>query len=226
MINILNNIDIIMNDSIIQPLNTPKQAVIFLHGYGANGHDLLNLSPYFEDGLDHTVFCSPNAPNICEQNSQGYQWFSLESWLPELFLKGAAQSTPYLLAYIKQIQSKYYLSESQITLIGFSQGAMMSLYIALNHLYHLKAVVSFSGMLLNTPDIKKSQTPLLLIHGAQDSIVPMQASIEAHKILSALNYQVQLLTIDGLAHSIDQKGLDVAQEFLQRCQKYDTLTTS
>jgi len=215
-----------MNDPIIEPLNTPKQAVIFLHGYGSNGDDLLNLSPYFEDGLNHTVFCSPNAPNICEQNPQGYQWFSLQNWLPELFLKGAAQSAPYLLSYINHIQSKYDLTQNQITLIGFSQGAMMSLYIALNHLYNLKAVISFSGMLLNTPDIKKSQTPLLLIHGAQDSVVPMQASIEAHRILSALDYQIQLFTINGLAHSIDQKGLNTAQEFLQKCQNYDTLLTS
>ena len=71
---------------IIEPSsgNQPKQVVIFVHGYGADGNDLIGLANYFKGNLPDTVFLSPHAPEACPMNPAGYQWFDLTSRDPAI----------------------------------------------------------------------------------------------------------------------------------------------
>ena len=71
----------------------PGHLVILLHGYGADGNDLIGLAPAFGPLMPDTVFYAPNAPQACEGNPFGYQWFPVSRLDPALALAGAVQLT-------------------------------------------------------------------------------------------------------------------------------------
>ena len=68
--------------------NKVKNAVVFLHGYGANGNDLINIGYQWKENFKNTVFISPNAPFKCEWGGESYQWFDLTSTAPEKIGQG------------------------------------------------------------------------------------------------------------------------------------------
>ena len=108
----------------------PESMVILLHGLGSNGQDLIDLAPYWADALPNTIFLSPDAPFPCDMAPYGFQWFSLQSRAPQDMLGGAKAATSTLQDYIKEMLTKYELPPSKLALVGFSQGTMMSLYVA------------------------------------------------------------------------------------------------
>jgi phospholipase/carboxylesterase len=73
-----------LNGPILEPASgkTPKQLVIFVHGYGADGNDLIGLASYFQNILPDALFLSPHAPDPCPMNPAGYQWFDFSSTDP------------------------------------------------------------------------------------------------------------------------------------------------
>ena len=148
-----------------------KQLVIFLHGVGADGNDLIGLAPYFQQVLPDARFISPNAPFPFDMAPQGYQWFSLQDFTEEARLAGADRAAPILNAFIDSELAKDGLSEENLALIGFSQGAMMSLHVGLRREKQLAAIISYSGLLVGKERLEteiKSKPPVLLTHGTVD----------------------------------------------------------
>jgi phospholipase/carboxylesterase len=200
---------------------TTKQLIIFLHGYGSNGDDLIGLAPYFAAVLPDATFISPNAPQACEIGF-GYQWFSLGGWQPgmdwptkawpEIIASGKILDT-WLDAQLK----KYELKDHQLALIGFSQGTMMSLHVGLRRAAALGGIVGYSGALMAPDHLAADITarpPVMLIHGEQDPVVPFYEMAAAEKVLRANNVPVQTLARPGLPHSIDDAGIIAAAQFL------------
>lgn len=199
-------------------LAAPKQLVIMLHGYGADGEDLLGLAPYLAANWPDGLFVSPDAPDACEINPVGRQWFSLADWTPAKVLAGAQTAMPVLNSFIDEQLNKYRLHPKQCILLGFSQGAMLALYTALRRTPPIGGVISFAGMLLdaeNTPTQIRSNIPVLLVHGTADQVVPFHAMQQAETYLGISNVPYNAHAIDGLGHGIDPEGLSAAQEFLQ-----------
>jgi phospholipase/carboxylesterase len=198
---------------------TPKQLVVFLHGYGSNGEDLISLAPYWADLLPDAEFASPNAPFPCEQNPfGGFQWFGLEDRSAEMRLGGTRAAATHLDAFLDAALKARGLDESKLALVGFSQGTMMSLHVGPRRAVAPAAIVGFSGALI-APDALtaelKSKPPVLLVHGMADPVVPFAAMGTAAQALQALGLKVEAIARPGLPHSIDQEGLARGGRFLQ-----------
>ena len=200
----------------------PESMVILLHGLGANGMDLIGLARYWDQLLPDTIFLSPDAPFPCDMAPVGYQWFSLQEWTPESILKGVEQAAPILQSYIDDMLAKYELTDDKLALAGFSQGTMMSLYVGPRRKNKIAGVLGYSGALvggdgLSAPAIHK--IPVHLIHGDVDMVVPLSAYRTAHDSLSANGFAVTGGITHGLAHGIDDDGIESGAAFLSRVLK-------
>ena len=194
--------------------------VIFLHGYGADGADLLGLADPLSEHLPDTVFVAPNAPEQCTGNPMGFQWFPIP-WIDgsseEESERGMMQAVEDLSAYIDATMEEEGVSEAETILVGFSQGTMMALHIAPRRADQFAGVVAFSGRLLRPEllaDEAKSKPPVVLIHGDQDDVVPPISMPEAGDALQEAGFPVFGHVMKGTGHGIAPDGLGVALSFI------------
>ncbi|WP_142847797.1 alpha/beta hydrolase [Telmatospirillum sp. J64-1] len=195
----------------------PKQLVIFLHGVGSDGNDLIALAPYFAQALPDAEFLSPNAPQPFDMAPFGFQWFSLQDRSPEAIGAGVRQTLPVLNAFIDAELEKRGLTDADLALVGFSQGTMMSLHAALRRPRACAVVVGYSGLLADPESLPgeiKSRPPVLLIHGEADDVVPFGLHPAAVEALERAGVPVLAMTRPGLGHSIDQEGLVAGIRFV------------
>jgi phospholipase/carboxylesterase len=195
----------------------PRQLVLLLHGLGADGHDLIGLAPHLAQLLPDAVFVSPHAPFPCDMGPFGRQWFSLQDRNPNVMLAAVQASAPILNAFIDAELARFGLSDDKVALVGFSQGTMMSLYVALRRATAVAGVLGYSGALVG-PDLLareiKSRPPVMLIHGDADPIVPFAAMGLAEQTLRSAGVPVETMRRPGLPHSIDEEGLEAGGNFL------------
>ncbi len=196
-----------------------KRLVIFLHGLGSNGDDLISLAELMN--VPDTHFISPNAPFAFDMAPFGYQWFSLTQMNFALMLEGAQIAAPILNHFIDHQRDRFNLTDADIALVGFSQGTMMSLYTGLRRPAPLAGVVGYSGALLGTELSAEitAKPPVCLIHGMADMVVPFAAMGMADATLRAQNISVESHARPGLGHGIDEQGIDFANAFLKKCFK-------
>ena len=195
--------------------------VIFLHGYGADGNDLFGLAQALAPHLPNTAFRSPNAPERCAVNPMGYQWFPI-SWLdgsPESAMKeGAERAAKTLHAYLDETLEEEGLTPDRVAIVGFSQGTMMSLNVVLRRPEPVAALVGFSGRLVEIDGTGPitSKPPVLLVHGDQDEMVPVDSIHEAREALAKEGVNVSWHISQGVGHGIAPDGLGLALEFMRR----------
>lgn len=196
----------------------PKSVIIFLHGVGADGENLIGLAPYMAQTFPDTVFHSPNAPFGFDMYPQGYQWFSLNDRSPEKMLHGVNEAAPILNKYIDQVLAEYKLDESKLALVGFSQGTMVALHAAVRRDKKIAGLVGFSGMLL-APELLASEAKvkpdICLIHGNEDDVVPHKMLAAAERALQKEGFHAEAHTRPFLPHSIDMGGIEIATKFLK-----------
>ena len=198
-----------------------KQVVVFLHGYGADGADLLGLADTLAPHMPDTVFVAPNAPETSLGNPMGYQWFPIP-WLDGSSEEDAAISMANavsdLNAFLDQVLLDEILTADRMVLFGFSQGTMMSLHVAPRRPDEVAAVVGFSGRLLEPEllnDEVLSRPPVLLVHGDKDEMVPPENLPEAAEALQAAGFDVFAHVMKGTGHGIAPDGLSVAIAFMR-----------
>lgn len=197
----------------------PKELVILLHGLGADGNDLISLAPLFAQVLPEAVFVSPHAPFPCDMAPFGRQWFSFQDRDPAAVLAGARLAAGHLDAFIDAELERAGLPDARLALIGFSQGTMMALHVALRRPRPCAAVIGYSGALL-APELLaeevKSRPPVLLVHGDADEIVPFESLAAAEQALRAHGFLVHGEARPGLGHGIDEAGLHLGAAMLKQ----------
>jgi phospholipase/carboxylesterase len=199
-----------------------RSIVVFLHGYGANGADLLGLADPLGEHLPDTLFIAPDAPEHCAGSPMGYQWFPIP-WIDgsseEESRRGMLSAVDDLNAFLDAVMVDEDVLPEQVVLFGFSQGTMMSLHVAPRRDDPVAGVVAFSGRLLE-PDLLEdevtSRMPILLVHGDQDDVVSVQALPEAAEALQSAGFKEVFAHIQkGTAHGIAPDGLSVALAFMR-----------
>lgn len=191
--------------------------VVFCHGYGADGNDLIDLGRHWQRLLPTAAFASPHAPERCAMSPMGYQWFAITRMQPEEMLRGVERAAPVLNAFIDAELARHGLDGSRLALVGFSQGTMMSLHVGLRRPVPPAAIVGFSGALPGAerlPDEIVGRPPVLLVHGDADDMIPVQALHAAANGLGAAGVAVRWHVSHGVGHGIAPDGLELAGKFL------------
>ncbi|MBR9839949.1 MAG: prolyl oligopeptidase family serine peptidase [Rhodobacteraceae bacterium] len=199
-----------------------RSCVVFLHGYGANGADLLGLAEPMGEHLPDTLFVAPDAPEACAGAPFGFQWFPIP-WIDgsseEESMQGMGRAVEDLNAFLDALMVDEDLLPEQVALFGFSQGTMMALHVAPRREDEFAGVVAFSGRLLQPEllaDELVSRPQILLVHGDQDDVVPPESLPAAAEALQGAGWKEVYAHIQkGTAHGIAPDGLGVALAFLR-----------
>jgi phospholipase/carboxylesterase len=202
-----------------------RELVVFLHGYGADGNDLIDIGRAWQQYLPRAAFVSPHAPEPCGQAPVGRQWFPLTFRDPNERWRGVNKAAPQLEQFIDAELGRHKLPPSALALVGFSQGTMMALHAGLRRATAPAAIVGYSGLLVTPPEETEldafassitSRPPVLLVHGDRDDLIPVQALFQAAQGLAALELAAEWHVSAGVGHGIDTEGLRHGGEFLAR----------
>jgi phospholipase/carboxylesterase len=195
----------------------PQQLVVLCHGVGADGHDLLDLAPYFARVLPHAFFAAPDAPEPYDMAPYGRQWFSIGDLDPAKLGEGVRRAQKHLDAFIDSELLR--LGVTDYALLGFSQGAMTALFTGLRRAAGPQAILAYSGALIGPESLRaelKSKPAVLLAHGAEDDLVPAFRSDDAYKTLRGCGVPVEKMIVPGLGHGLDEAGMQAGAALLQR----------
>jgi len=209
-----------------------QQLVVFLHGYGADGKDLIEIGRQWRNWLPDAAFVAPNAPEPCAMAPSGRQWFALSAqrandaataadrW------SGVVKAAPSLDAFLDAELARLGLDESRLSLVGFSQGTMMALHVGLRRQRAPATILGYSGVLVGPEhlgeakarDARGGPPPILLVHGDQDAMIPLEVLFISSEELAKADFPVQWHLSIGIGHGIDNAvlrhgGLFIAKGF-------------
>ena len=215
----------------IQPGSGRARAlVVFLHGYGADGNDLIEIGRQWRTLLPDAAFASPNAPERCPASPMGRQWFALANRPPddpageEERWQGVVRARGAIDAFLDGELSRLGLDESRLALVAFSQGTMMALHVGLRRRLAPAALLGYSGTLVGADrlgeatarDSRGAPPPVLLVHGDQDPLIPIEAMFAAADALASADIPTQWHVSFGVGHGIDGGGLSHGGQFLAK----------
>jgi phospholipase/carboxylesterase len=198
---------------------TARSLVVFLHGYGADGNDLIGLGREWSAALPSTAFVSPHAPELCAAAGMGRQWFALTMRDPSEFARGVARARPALDVFLDAELARHGLDESACALVGFSQGTMLALHVGPQRKRRLAGILGYSGLLADPKALaadKVQKPPIMLIHGDRDDLIPVAAIFSAAQGLAAAEIPVEWHISPGIPHGIGPDGLQLGLAFLKR----------
>ena len=193
------------------------QAVILLHGYGADGSDLISLGQHWSELLPDATFIAPNAPNPCAGSPFGFEWFPLNVDRIAGRIDGAKQAAPVIREFLDDLWEQTGIAPDRTVLAGFSQGAMMALHVGTSLDRELAGLIAFSGAFVPADGFAAgglARPPVTLVHGELDQVVDPDLSRQAATELRDAGFEVTLHISPNTAHGIAPDGLEVATSFL------------
>lgn len=194
-----------------------KGLVVLLHGYGADGNDLIDIAAIWSEELPDLAFASPHAHQPCAINPMGRQWFPLTTRDDAERWDGVTAARPEVDEFLDAELAACGLGNDRLVMVGFSQGTMMSLHVGLRRAAQIAGIIGYSGLLAGVDHLGEvtARPPVTLIHGDRDPILPISHMHEANKALGAAGFDVTTTTCPGLAHGIDRQGLAVGLNALK-----------
>ena len=194
--------------------------LVFLHGYGANGADLLGLADVLAPHLPDTVFLAPDAPGRIAGMPFGLQWFSIPRFDGSSQAEaaaGLAEANDDVNAFLDQNLAAEGVSDASLAVLGFSQGAMMALHTAPRRAKTMAGVVAISGRLIRPEKLAaeaRVKPPVLILHGDRDEVVPFGEMKIAGEALTAAGFETYGHVMQGSGHGIAPDGVSAALGFL------------
>jgi phospholipase/carboxylesterase len=195
---------------------TADALVVLLHGYGANGDDLIALADFWQVRLPSAVFVAPNAPEDIAGMPGALQWFPLTLRDPSEYWRGVVAARPAVDRFLDAELARYRLGPDRLVLVGFSQGTMMALHVGLRRTVAPAAIVGFSGLLAGPEHLAEATAhpPILLIHGEADDLIPVDVIHIAREQLAKAGHLVEWHIREQLGHGIDPVGQAIAGHFI------------
>ncbi|HEY8578532.1 MAG TPA: phospholipase [Beijerinckiaceae bacterium] len=201
-----------------------RQLVVFLHGYGASGDDLIAIGSQWAAALPDAAFVSPSAPEPCEHMAEGRQWFRLTDRNPHERWAGCVSAAPHIDAFLDAELAARGLGDDALALVGFSQGAMMALHVGLRRRRPPAGILAYSGVLVGPEKLEEAVAgrgpqdlpAIFLVHGSHDDVIPAEALFSSAGALAEAGVPAQWRLCMGLAHGIDGSGLHHGAVWLAR----------
>tara|TARA_B100001173_G_scaffold89059_1_gene76537 strand:- start:212 stop:871 length:660 start_codon:yes stop_codon:yes gene_type:complete len=197
----------------------PKQAVILCHGYGGSGEDISHLAMNWQRFLPDTIFLCPNAPEVCEINPAGFQWFDLSTGKEELILEKSLKAEEKLSIFLDEVLDNFNLQSNDLSLVGFSQGCMMAIQVGLKKIIKVNSIVGYSGKIINQEHLSKnisSKPNIFLMHGDSDTVVPPMYLLESKEYLNKHGLKIKTKLFKNCEHHIPVEGSSLGLEFLRK----------
>lgn len=197
----------------------PQRLVIFLHGVGSDGEDLIQLAPMLQDLLPDAAFVSPHAPFPFDMAPMGRQWFSFRDDSPAAINSAVAENYVHFDRFLDTEMARTGISADRVAIVGFSQGGMIALHTALRRPEPPAALLALSTVLAaptRLPEEIRCRPPVLLVHGDQDPVLPVDYCRESARVLEANEVPAETHVLKGRGHEIDQEGLQLIRDFLAR----------
>ena len=204
-----------LNGPINHSRSVTEQLIFFIHGWGSDGNDLIQISHLWEKEINNTTFLAPHGPESCPQNPNGRQWFDILTDNRAKMYQDIEFSFSLLNEYIDNQLEKYNLGKEDFFLVGFSQGTMLALHASVRR--KCKGVVGYSGAFIegDLPD-KVFKNDILLVHGKLDAVVPVQRMKKAETSLINLSDKLETKVYEQLEHSINEEGLSLGCSFIKK----------
>jgi len=199
--------------------NKPQQAIILCHGYGGDGKDISSLAINWQRFLPNAIFLCPNAPEVCDINPSGYQWFDLSNEKEEIILEKSLVAEKKLSLFIDQVLDNLQLEPNNLALVGFSQGCMISIQTGLKKNKKINCLIGYSGKIINQKHLKdniNSQPKIYLMHGENDTIVPPTHLLESKEYLFNQGIKIKTKLFKNCEHRIPVEGSSLGLEFLRK----------
>jgi len=199
--------------------NKPKQVIVLCHGYGGDGKDISALAINWQRFLPDAIFISPNAPEVCTINSQGYQWFDLTSEKEDEIHEKSLAAEKKLNIFLNQILDDLQLEPISLAMVGFSQGCMMSIQTALKKSKKINCLLGYSGKIINQKHLSdniNSKPKIFLMHGANDTIVSPTHLLEAKEYLVSHGLKIKIKMFKNCEHRIPIEGSSLGLKFLKK----------
>ena len=213
--------DYIFNTNIIEPLSKlkPKQIIVLCHGYGGDGKDISTLAINWRRFLPDAIFLSPDAPEVCSISPRGFQWFDLSEEKEEIILEKSLIAEEKLNKFLDQILDNYQLQSNNLALIGFSQGCMIGMQVALKKKQAINCLIGYSGKIMNKKNLSDnivSKPKIFLMHGENDTIISPVHLLEAKEYLNKHDIKIKTKIFKNCEHRIPQEGISLGLEFLKK----------
>jgi phospholipase/carboxylesterase len=210
-----------LNTTILNPTSKdkPKNAVILCHGYGGDGKDISLLASYWRTYLPETIFICPDAPEKCAVSPSGFQWFDLRDQSHDQVLTKSLVAETKLNKFIDEVKKNNKFSSSQIALVGFSQGCMLSLQTGIKRKDKISCILGYSGRIISTNHLEKninSRPNIILMHGDKDEIVPLDCLLEAKDFFIKNNYDIETKIFKNCEHRIPTEGSSLGLDFIKK----------
>ena len=211
----------ILDVTSVSPLskNKPRQAIVLCHGYGGDGKDISTLAINWQRFLPDAIFLCPNAPEVCTDNPQGYQWFDMTSKKEEEMFEKSLMAEEKLNTFLDQVVNNFQLESSKLALVGFSQGCMMSIQAGLKRKEQINCIIGYSGKVINQKHLSgniNSRPKIFLMHGENDTIVSPTYLLEAKEYLKKQGINVKTKMFKNCEHRIPVEGSSLGLGFLKK----------
>jgi phospholipase/carboxylesterase len=195
--------------------NTSKKpAIILIHGYGSHADDLFAFTPYLPK--NHTVIAL-QAPLELAFNS--YAWYPLytkEDGTLDSELEAAWGAVDLIKKNIALLIDKYHLNALDISLLGFSQGAILSWALAFSSPGSCRRIIALSGLIHESVDTSKKPSFLAYAaHGETDIIIPIEQARSTVLPVSKIYEEIEYFEFpDG--HTVSQENFSKMLQWIEK----------